>query len=216
VPPRPNRRLTLAALAAALALIVVGGLSPSALGDTAPTADAAATWPGCAAFASQPQAQKRWVALGRPASADGDHDGKVCEDLPATTGSSTTTPCTKTKRVVDVGINRDKYPNVLAHARASIRRGWPRIMVLNRPRADLRRDRLLADIPTKAGFDRDEYPMAAGRGRGAAGLRRGTDPVGWMADVKYVPSGENRGAGSVVGIKLRRFCDGTRFRYLGY
>jgi hypothetical protein len=67
---------------------------------------------------------------------------------------------------------------VLAHAREAIQRGWPRVMVLNRPGADQRRDRLLAEIPTKAGFDRDEYPMAAGRGRGPAGLRRGTIPWG--------------------------------------
>jgi hypothetical protein len=98
-------------------------------------------------------------------------------------------------------------------ARAAIAKGWPRIMVLNRAGADRRRDRLLAGVPTKPGYDRDEYPMAAGGGRGPAGLRRGKDPVGWRADVRLVPSGENRGAGSVVGIKLRRYCDGTRFRY---
>ena len=40
--------------------------------------------------------------------------------------------------------------------------------------------------------------------------------IGWRADVAYVPSGENRGHGSVLGIKLRRFCDGTRFRYVFY
>ncbi|MCW3007706.1 MAG: sporulation protein [Solirubrobacterales bacterium] len=88
-------------------------------------------------------------------------------------------------------------------------------MVLNRAGADARRDRLLANIPTKPGYDRDEYPMAAGRGRGP-GLRRGRNPVGWRAEVRYVPSGENRSAGSVVGIKLRRYCNGTRFRYLAY
>jgi hypothetical protein len=34
--------------------------------------------------------------------------------------------------------------------------------------------------------------------------------------VRYVPSAENRSHGSVLGIKLRRFCDGTRFRYVFY
>ncbi len=38
-------------------------------------------------------------------------------------------------------------------------------MVLNRRGADERRNRLLEDIPTKAGPDRDEYPAAIGRGR---------------------------------------------------
>jgi hypothetical protein len=38
----------------------------------------------------------------------------------------------------------------------------------------------------------------------------------WSADVEYVPSAENRAAGSVVGVKLRRYCNGTRFAYAGY
>ena len=39
---------------------------------------------------------------------------------------------------------------------------------------------------------------------------------GWRADVRYVPSHENRSHGSTMGIKLRRFCNGTRFRYVFY
>ena len=31
-----------------------------------------------------------------------------------------------------------------------------------------------------------------------------------------VPSSENRSHGAVLGIKLRRFCEGTRFRYVFY
>ncbi len=38
-------------------------------------------------------------------------------------------------------------------------------------------------------------------------------PRGWKADVAYVESGENRSHGSSLGNKLRRFCNGTRFRY---
>jgi hypothetical protein len=34
-----------------------------------------------------------------------------------------------------------------------------------------------------------------------------------MADVAYVPSAENRSHGSSLGGKLRRFCNGTKFRY---
>jgi hypothetical protein len=170
--PRP--RPTTAVLAAIALLLALAALT-LATGQ----AGAAKAWPGCKAFHSQPQAQARWIALGRPAGADGDHDGRVCEALPATATATATAPgtgdgaCVKTTKVVDVGLNRDKYPHVLAHPRAAIAHGWPRVMVLNRRGADRRRDRLLAGIPTKAGFDRDEYPMAAGRGRGAAGLRRG-------------------------------------------
>ena len=90
-------------------------------------------------------------------------------------------------------------------------------MVLNRKGTDARRDRLLEGIPTKAGFDRDEYPAAVGRGRAngtSRGLIRGINPVGWLADVLYVPSSENRSHGSSLGAKLRRFCNGTKFRYV--
>jgi hypothetical protein len=42
---------------------------------------------------------------------------------------------------------------------------------------------------------------------------RGINPIGWMADVAYVPSSENRSHGSSLGAKLRPFCDGTKFQY---
>jgi hypothetical protein len=106
-----------------------------------------------------------------------------------------------------------RYPNIDAHYRDAVRRGWPRILVLNRPGADARRDRLLGGYPTRAGQDRDEYPPAVGRGR-AEGVERGTHPLGWKADVRYVPSSENRSHGASLGAKLRGLCDGTRFRYV--
>jgi hypothetical protein len=87
--------------------------------------------------------------------------------------------------------------------------------VLNRRGAEARRERLLASWRTRAERDRDEYPPAIGRGRGK-GLVKGSNPRGWKPDVAYVPSSENRGHGSVLGIKLRRFCGGTRFRYVFY
>ena len=67
-------------------------------------------------------------------------------------------------------------------------------------------------LPTRPGF---EYPPAIGYGRGA-GLTRGTNPLEWRADVAYVPSPENRSHGSSLGLKVRRFCDGMRFRYAFY
>ena len=115
--------------------------------------------------------------------------------------------------------SRRRYPNIRRHTIRAVRRGWPRVMVLNRRGADKRRDRLLdpAIFPTRAGFDRDEYPAAVGRGRANGtqrGLIRGTGPIGWRADVEYVRSSENRSHGSSLGAKLRRFCDGTRVRYV--
>jgi hypothetical protein len=90
-------------------------------------------------------------------------------------------------------------------------------MVVNRKGKEKRRERLLALFATRPGFDRDEYPAAVGRGRanGASQrLMKGTNPIGWMGDVEYVPSSENRSPRSVPGSKLRRLCNGTRFRYV--
>ena len=112
--------------------------------------------------------------------------------------------------------SRAKYPNIRRHFIAAVKKGWPRVMVVNRKGADDRRDRLLEDVPTRPGFDRDEYPAAVGRGKpngDLGGLVRGINPVGWMADVAYVPGRENRSQGSSLGAKLRGFCDGTRFEY---
>jgi len=59
-------------------------------------------------------------------------------------------------------------------------------------------------IPTMDGFDRDEYPAAVGRGRGSNALKRGSHPIGWKADVEYVPSSENQSHGAKLGAKLKR------------
>jgi hypothetical protein len=46
------------------------------------------------------------------------------------------------------------------------------------------------------------------------GLVRGINPLGWMASVMYVESSEYSSHGASLGGKLRRFCNGTRFRYV--
>jgi len=93
--------------------------------------------------------------------------------------------CTKPKGVQRVVFSKSKYPNIRKHFRIALRKGWPRRLVVNRPGADARRDRVLEDIPTKEDFDRDEYPPAVGRGKGP-GLERGRNPRGWKAHVRYV------------------------------
>ena len=163
---------------------------------------------------------------------DGDSDGIYCESLPcpcSKPGSGTSPPpppppatqrkpsCSRPASVQRLRFSAAKYPNIKKHTKAAIANGWPRVMVLNRPRNGDRRERLLENIPTMAGFDRDEYPAAVGRGRANGsqrGLVRGTNPTGWIADVAYVPSSENRSHGASLGNKLRRFCGGTRFRYV--
>jgi hypothetical protein len=194
-------------------------LWPAAAPADGPIARAAAS---CADYPNQAAAQRA------ADTRDADGDGIYCESLPcpcstATPGNGGDEPagepaasepsCTRPSGVQRLVFSARRYPHIRAHYRAAVRRGWPRVMLLNRPGADARRDRLLEDHPTRPGYDRDEYPAAVGRGKGE-GLERGTHPRGWKADVRYVPSSENRSHGSSMGAKPRRFCDGTRFRYV--
>lgn len=121
--------------------------------------------------------------------------------------------CTRPSGVQNLVWSSSKYPRIRAHALDAIRKGWPSVLVLNRTGASGRRTRLLAGIPTRRGYDRDEYPPAVGRGVGFH-LQSGSGPTGWRADVRYVPSRENRSHGSSMGGKLRKFCNGTKFRYV--
>ena len=188
--------LTVLAVAAAIGLAV------------APTAHAAV----CSDYETQAEAQRA------ADTADPDHDGRYCESLPcpcapAGVDEEPQSECRKPDRLVRLRFSASKYPNIRRHFRGAVRRGWPRVLVVNRPGADDRRDRLLRDIPTRDGFDRDEYPPAVGRGTGR-GLERGRNPIGWKADVRYVESSENRAHGSSLGGQLRGLCDGTKFRYI--
>jgi hypothetical protein len=121
--------------------------------------------------------------------------------------------CVRPEKTQRIAFSAGRYPTIRRHVLDAVGAGWPRTLVINRSGADARRDQLLEGVPTRAGFDRDEYPPAVGRGRGR-GLVRGLSPRGWMASIMYVPSSENRSHGSSLGSQLRRFCDGTRFRYV--
>ncbi|CAB4900299.1 unannotated protein [freshwater metagenome] len=159
---------------------------------------------------------------------DGDADGRLCESLPCPcagpgdpgSGSPDPSPappkptpspgtsadpknCRITRKVVRVGLSRTKYPEVRAHWERAIAKGWPRTLKIHRKGAERRRSRLLAGMPTRPGKDRDEYPPASAR-------------TTVKADVEYVDSAQNRGAGSVQGVKLRRYCSGQRFIFVWY
>ena len=177
----------------------------------------------CSDFSNQADAQR--AANTR----DADGDGVYCESLPcpclkkgASKPTGTAAPsnseagCVKPSGVQQIGFSATKYPNIRRHFLAAVSEGWPATLVIDRRGTDARRDRLLPNFATRAGYDRDEYPPAMGRGRGSEGLTRGANPVGWKASVMLVPSSENRSHGSVMGIKLRRFCSGTRFSYRFY
>jgi len=210
------------------ALIVVvalfGALAPAAAArslDAGPIAHASAV---CANYSNQAAAQRAADTV------DGDGDGIYCESLPCPclkpgVAAPAPTPsrpagggaagCLRPRGVQPISFSGTKYPNIRRHTERAIHTGWPSVLVLNRPGADARRDRLLESWSSRSGVDRDEYPPAVGRGRGA-GLTGGSAPRGWQGDVAYVPSAENRSHGSTMGTKLRRFCDGTKFRYVFY
>ena len=201
-------------------LVVLAALATSV--QATPTAHGAAT---CSDYSTQADAQRA------ADTRDTDSDGVYCESLPCPCagpgggGGGDPTPtkppprrtCTRPRPVQNLVFSRSRYPNIRRHTIRAIQKGWPGVMVLNRPGAEPRRERLLRGILTRLGFDRDEYPAAVGRGRAngtSRDLVRGTNPRGWKADVMYVRSRENRSHGSSLGSKLRRFCNGTRFRYV--
>ena len=206
-------------IAATLLIVGVTDTHARLFSADAPVAHAAAT---CSDYPNQKAAQEA------ADTRDGDGDGIYCEELPCPCSSEAgggggagndrgtgqnPEGCTKPRGIKRIVFSNSKYPNIRKHVRIAVRKGWPRRLVLNRRGADARRDRLLEDIPTHEGFDRDESPRAVGRGRGK-GLERGRNPRGWKAHVRYVPSSENRSHGAALGAKLDDFCNGTRFRYV--
>ncbi len=182
---------------------------------------AAASGKSCSAYPNQAAAQRA------ADTRDGDRDGIYCESLPcpclkngvkqpaSNPAPNSEVGCQRPSGVQNIGFSATKYRNIRRHFVEALRSGWPATLMLKRSGASERRDRLLSGVPTRKGYDRDEYPPAVGRGVGA-GLMRGVNPVGWMASVMLIPSGENRSHGAVMGAKLRGLCSGTKFRYLFY
>lgn len=156
-------------------------------------------FPGCSHYRTQADAQHAWEANGKPSFADRDHDKRVCESY---YHSTQTHLCRRKKHPVVVVIDRRAYPFTAAHIRVAIQNGKETILHIDRAGATENRKQSLRGIPTKHGFDRDEYPPAMSR-------EGGTD-----AHVRYVPSADNRGAGRIMGSQLRPYCNGQSFRLL--
>lgn len=95
-----------------------------------------------------------------------------------------------------------KYPGTAAHIKAAIEKGESAVCTIDRKGADENRQESLKGIPTKDGYDRDEWPMAM-CAEGGTG-----------ADVEYVPSSDNRGSGSYIGNQLEAYTDGTRVLFV--
>ncbi|GMK37807.1 hypothetical protein PCCS19_08610 [Paenibacillus sp. CCS19] len=96
----------------------------------------------------------------------------------------------------------ERYPETAAHIKTAIKRGKSAVCTIDRAGAANNREASLQGIPTKTGYDRDEFPMAM-CAEGGAG-----------ADVAYVISSDNRGAGSWVGNKLDAYPDGKRVLFV--
>lgn len=114
--------------------------------------------------------------------------------------ASAASECHRPDHVVKIAFSKDAYPNIIRHIKKSWRLGYRKVLRINRPGADERRDKALAGIPTKDGFDRDEAPAAVLRKR-------------WRTDVAYVPSSENRSAGASLGNQISPYCNGVRVKY---
>lgn len=175
-----------------------------------PAADAS-TWPGCDSFDTQPAAQAYWNSHGRPAEADGDGDGRVCESVPDAAARRT---CTRSRGVLKVRLSRRRYPESTLHFELAWRQGAPRRYTIARARAERNRATWEPFVPAGvdadgngAQDDRDEVPLAFTR----EGARKA--PNGRSAShIAYVDASDNRGAGSFIGGRLRRYCNGQRFR----
>lgn len=92
-----------------------------------------------------------------------------------------------------------KHAAVADHVLDAVRAGQPEVLHIARDEAGQNRRRSLAGVPTRPGFDRDEYPPAV------------SDEGGAGADVRYVRSSTNRSAGALMGRVLRPYGDGQCF-----
>lgn len=99
---------------------------------------------------------------------------------------------------VKIDFPEDRYPLTAGHIKAAIEKGEDPICTINREGADENRKQSLNGVPTKPGYDRDEWPMAMCEEGGAG------------ADIEYIPPSDNRGAGSWVGHQLDDYPDGTK------
>ncbi|QDT39257.1 polymorphic toxin-type HINT domain-containing protein [Stratiformator vulcanicus] len=91
-------------------------------------------------------------------------------------------------------LDADKYPEAAKHLKDANGVGKP--LTVDRLGADRRRREALKSVPTKPRLDRDEAPPAV--------FAEGS------TSVRHIPPSDNRGAGAVIGNKLRGILDGAR------
>jgi hypothetical protein len=104
--------------------------------------------------------------------------------------------------VVQLIFPSDRYPETAKHIQDAIAKGESATCTINREQAEENRKESLKGIPTKKGYDRDEWPMAMCNEGGAG------------ADIEYITPKDNRGAGSWVGNQLEDYANGTRVEFM--
>ncbi|MEK4980905.1 MULTISPECIES: NucA/NucB deoxyribonuclease domain-containing protein [Bacillales] len=104
--------------------------------------------------------------------------------------------------VVELEFPADKYPETADHIKKAIESGHSDVCTIDRTGAEDNRSSSLKGIPTKKGYDRDEWPMAM--------CAEGGDG----ASVEYIDPSDNRGAGSWVGNYLEGYPDGTQVHFI--
>ncbi|WP_444671317.1 RHS repeat-associated core domain-containing protein [Flavobacterium columnare] len=95
-------------------------------------------------------------------------------------------------------IKKSDFPETAQHIEDAIKKGHPDIVTVDRLNAAAQRTKSLKGIPTKKGFDRDEWPMAMFKEGGSG------------ASVRYINPSDNSGAGSAVGSALSDYPNDTR------
>lgn len=120
---------------------------------------------------------------------------------PSLKDDSATSPASPAEADVVISFPADRYPETAEHIQKAIEAGESAICTIDREGAEDNRKESLAGIPTKDGYDRDEWPMAmcAEGGEGA--------------NIAYIDPSDNRGAGSWVGNRLEDLPDGTEVMF---
>ena len=104
----------------------------------------------------------------------------------------------------DVIIQRSKHPEAAAHIEHAQKNGQPTVLNIDRAGAAERRrestGRVNLNPKPAPHYERDEYPPAM--------TRQG----GHNANVRFIPAGDNRGAGSSMRQQTRDVRDGEKIR----
>ncbi|WP_151735801.1 NucA/NucB deoxyribonuclease domain-containing protein [Paenibacillus tengchongensis] len=111
-------------------------------------------------------------------------------------------PVTDDTEVVQLIFPADRYPETADHIQEAINNGESPVCTIDRDNAEENRKESLKGVPTKKGFDRDEWPMAM-CAEGGTG-----------ADIEYITPSDNRGAGSWVGNQLEDYANGTKVEFM--